>query len=108
MQPIPTKVRQRLSRDEFMDKCVSCGNSPVEWHHPIIYGGKQANFWYTISPLCTKCHRGNNGDIDLKAKVISKLIAIKRGITSGEIYKDMPKVDWYREKKNLENKLKML
>lgn len=108
MKQIPKSIRERLSKDTFMENCVACGKKPIEWHHPILYGGSQANFWYTIIPLCLACHRGNNGDIEPQAKYISKLLAIKRGMSSGEIYKDMPKVDWYMEKRNLENKLARL
>lgn len=106
MRPIPKNLRERLAKDRFMEKCVACGKVPVEWHHPIIYANKQANFWYTIIPLCTDCHRGQNGEPTQYARCISELVAIKRGMA--EIYKDMPRVDWYQRKRNLENKLKTL
>ena len=104
MNPIPKKIRERLSKDPFMEKCIACGKTPVEWNHAIIYAGKQSNNWYAIVPLCTSCHRGNNGDIMPYAKYLSELIAIKRGMS--EIYKDMPRIDWFRRKQYLEDKLK--
>jgi len=56
---------------------------------------------FAIQPLCTKCHRGNNGDIDKKAKIKAELLAITQGMEI--LQTKYPKVDWYQRKKYLEH-----
>lgn len=108
MRPIPLKIRERLSKDKAMERCLvyNCGRTPVQWHHPLIYSGKQVNKWYSIAPLCEKCHMGNFGSITPVAKCLSELWCIKRGWE--EIHTDLPKFNWKQRKIFLENKLKSL
>lgn len=62
MRPIPLKIRQQLSDDLFMKKCCLCGSTGVkiDFHHNLIYQGRQQNDHKSILPLCEPCHRNAN------------------------------------------------
>ncbi len=55
MTKIPPELREELSNDPFYLKCcipsVAC-NGRVEWHHNLIYAGKQVNEKFCILPVC--------------------------------------------------------
>lgn len=57
MRLISMKQRQEMNIDPFMKASCLSGGSPVEWHHNMIYGGKQSNEWWTILPLTKEEHR---------------------------------------------------
>ena len=41
MRPIPKKMREEISKDPFMKKCVYTGDTQnVSWEHCWIYAGK--------------------------------------------------------------------
>jgi len=88
-----------------MKKCVVCPSTQVEWNHALIYAGKQINEWYAIQPLCTSCHRGNNGTIHRKADLICKIKAIEMGLVALEI--KYPKRNWAQELKQYKHELKI-
>lgn len=59
--PIPPAIREELSNDPFMGRCLleflpPC-NGRIEWQHAMTYGGKRVNELYTILPLCQKHHK---------------------------------------------------
>ena len=58
MRPIPLEVKEQLSQDVFMKKCCLCGTDRlrVQWHHNLIYQGRQSDIPETILPLCSYCH----------------------------------------------------
>ena len=60
MRKIPEKIKLQLMKDKFMWNCCLCGISKAErkidWHHNLIYAGKQSNDPHSILPLCRKCH----------------------------------------------------
>lgn len=62
MRPIPLKIRQQLADDIFMKKCCLCGATGVkiDFHHNLIYQGRQQNDPKSILPLCELCHRSAN------------------------------------------------
>ena len=105
MRPIPPKIRNELSNDKFMEKCIysECNNSP-EWEHAIIYSGKQVNEIWSIIPCCKFHHRERGLD-----KTYNKYIAFKKLFDSNKEYvkeqlKKYPKNDWVQQYKYLMKK----
>lgn len=56
MRPIPKQLRDEIAQDPFMKKCCLCNSPKVQWHHNLIYQGRQSNNPNTILPLCPPCH----------------------------------------------------
>lgn len=59
--PIPKKIRDYLSQDPFMKRCVFVGGvdscmGRIEWHHAFSYAGKRQNPIWAIIPLCVLHH----------------------------------------------------
>ncbi len=105
MRPLGKKVKVDLEKDEFMKKCCYCGNQKsIEFNHALIYGGRQMDEAYAITPLCSDCHRGDNGTIKKEIRDYCTLLAITRGLP--KILKKYPKRDWIWEKQWLEQKVK--
>jgi hypothetical protein len=78
MRPIPLKIRQQLSDDVFMKKCCLCGiGNNIQFHHNLIYQGRQQNDAKSILPLCETCHRSANKK-DVKEKLDK--IMFERGL----------------------------
>ena len=77
MRPIPEKVKEQLSNDTFMKKCCFCGTARlrIEWHHNLIYQGRQSDIPESILPLCSFCHAIAD-DSGVKEKL--DLIMLKR------------------------------
>jgi hypothetical protein len=59
VRKIPTKLRDDMSNDPYMKQCCFDGNhwGHVEWHHNLIYSGRQVNEAFCILPLCQLHHR---------------------------------------------------
>ncbi len=60
MRKIPQQLKDELASDPFMEKCClyllgGC-NGRIEWHHNLIYAGKQQNKRWCILPLCHEHH----------------------------------------------------
>jgi hypothetical protein len=47
-------------------------------HHPLIYSGRKIEEIFV--PLCTECHRGNNGTIWQTVREFSEMIAIGKNL----------------------------
>ena len=58
MRKIPPKLRDEMSKDSYYKKCCIT-NLPgnIEWHHNLIFGGKQVNEKFCILPLNKEIHR---------------------------------------------------
>lgn len=69
MNPIPLKIRNFLSKDPEMKRCLindqDC-QGRVEWDHLFEYAGRQINEWWAIAPLCWFHHRGGGRTSDIK------------------------------------------
>lgn len=98
MRAIPSTIRKVL-KSKF---CFICGRRQVEWHHALIYAGRQINEPYAIVPLCVKCHRGNNGTIYHDVKEKCELETIKNGLQDLKI--KYPKFDWTKRLQFLTNR----
>lgn len=57
MRPIPKKLREELSNDPYYKKCCITGLGDVEWHHNLIFAGRQVNQKFCILPLNKEVHR---------------------------------------------------
>ena len=53
---MPIKLRNDLSAKKFYQRCCVCGVIGVQWHHNLIYAGRQENEEFCILPLCPVCH----------------------------------------------------
>jgi len=103
MRAIPLKLREALAKSPRMQKCLVCGLAGPEWNHALQYSGRQINEWYAIQPLCTRCHRGNNGTINRKADLLCKIQAIESGIV--DLMVKYPKNNWEQDLKNYKYQL---
>lgn len=103
MRPLSSTIRAKIDKDPFFLKCCFCGLKRQEVNHALIYSGRQIEDYYALTPLCTHCHRGNNGTIWPEVKVHCELMAIVRG--GKELLAKYPKYDWAQRKIFLERSL---
>ena len=83
MRPIPSKLRQEISQDNFMKKCCLCYNQFPEWHHAIIFQGKQLNEKWAIVPACKWCHKNRLEELEyvaLERATDEELQRISKGV----------------------------
>lgn len=61
MRKIEPKLVKELEADPFYKQCCITGLShkavKIDWHHNLIYGGKQVNAKFCILPLADFVHR---------------------------------------------------
>lgn len=60
MRKISSKTKQILLSGNKMNRCCLEGTDcqgKIEWHHNLIYAGKQSDISETILPLCHFHHR---------------------------------------------------
>lgn len=73
MNNIPLHVKEQLKKDPFMQRCAleddDCAYEPghrkIEWHHVIIFAGKQVQECWAIVGACSGYHHkfANRKDI---------------------------------------------
>lgn len=58
MRKIPPKLREEMSNDPFYSKCCMTGwtHQKIEWHHNLIFAGRQVNEKFCILPLSKSMH----------------------------------------------------
>lgn len=60
MRPIPKEMRDEMAEDPYMKKCCMVGigtcDGKIEWHHNLIFAGRQVNEPWCIMPLCKTHH----------------------------------------------------
>jgi len=56
VRTIPEELKEEMVGDKFYKKCCLCGNEPVQWHHNLIFAGRQVNEKECILPVCERCH----------------------------------------------------
>ena len=60
MRAIPPTLREELVNDPFMKKCVlaytGMCEGGIQWHHNLIYAGRQQNYKFCILPVCHGHH----------------------------------------------------
>lgn len=63
MRPISQKTRQILDNDPRMKRCALARKIPhtcsqkLDWHHALIYAGRQSDIPNTIIAICSEIHR---------------------------------------------------
>ena len=58
MRKIPTKLREDMANDPFYERCCITGrkDEKIDWHHNLIFAGRQINEKWCILPLITSVH----------------------------------------------------
>lgn len=60
MRPIPLALRFEMESDPFYKKCCITGqlatSTKIDWHHNLIYAGRQVNEKWCILPLARAVH----------------------------------------------------
>lgn len=61
MNNIPPKLKAEMAADPYYKKCCISGrlatNTKIEWHHNLIFAGKQVQEKWCILPLAEDIHR---------------------------------------------------
>lgn len=58
MRPIPPSLRKEMEADLFYKKCCISGSTSekIDWHHNLIFAGRQVNEKFCILPLAKSIH----------------------------------------------------
>ena len=58
MRPIPKKLREEMASDPFYKRCCITNHvlGKIEWHHHLIFAGKQVNEKWCILPISKFVH----------------------------------------------------
>lgn len=60
MRKIPAGLRAEMERDPFYKRCAVSGKPgtmvKIDWHHNLIFAGKQVNEKWCIIPLAKEIH----------------------------------------------------
>ncbi len=58
MRKIPDELREGMAQDPYYSKCAIKGftNEKIEWHHNLIFAGRQVNEKWCIIPLSKSVH----------------------------------------------------
>ncbi len=103
MRPIPPKLRSLLEAMPRMRMCELHYNKfgpcegRIEWHHTIIYQGRQLSEMFAILGVCTRHHNMVNSDRKVKEELERRSLEI----ATGEELSKYPKVDWAQRIKYL-------
>ena len=97
MRKIPLPLRAEMANDPFYKKCCITGptNEKIDYHHNLIYAGKQVNEVWCILPLAESIHR----DI-VKYKEICNWIMCNRA-NDADLLKYSKAVDYIKMRNNL-------
>lgn len=90
---IPQKTKDELKIDPRMKRCAVCGTTvQIEWHHALIYAGRQIQEAFAIHGLCMRQHRDTNGSLDPYSRDFCEFLSIQKGL---EVLKaKYPKSNW--------------
>lgn len=94
MRKIPPALREEMSNDPFYKKCCLGGDGKIEWHHNLIYAGRQVNEKWCILPLSEGLHR-----IADRKDIKEQLDTIMINRATPEDLAKYPKVNWEQKKK---------
>ena len=100
MRPIPDKLKQEIVADKFYKKCCLCGCRQVQWHHNLIFAGRQVNEKECILPVCEVCH---NKARNMEVREQLDLIMLTR-MSPEQMKKYSKAVDLFQRYKYLTNK----
>jgi hypothetical protein len=59
MRPIPPKLKKEMASDPYYEQCCISRRrtEKIDWHHNLIYAGRQVNEKWCILPLATSIHK---------------------------------------------------
>lgn len=72
MNNIPKKLRKEMAADPYYKVCAVTGEKgtrgdPIQWHHNLIFGGKQVQEKFCILPIKRSIHaQANNKAVRAK------------------------------------------
>jgi hypothetical protein len=99
MNQIPKKLRDEMEADPFYTKCcitgVPAGIAKIDWHHNLIFAGKQVQEKFAILPLTKEVH-----DNIVKYKERCNWIMVNK-MSEAELDKYSKVFNWRREKERL-------
>lgn len=100
MRPIPKKLKEEMAADPFYKRCCVTGSvgSKIDWHHNLIFSGRQVNEKWAILPLSKHIH-----DNVWKYRDILDWIMLNRA-TDDQLKKYSKAVDLVKRKKQLNEK----
>lgn len=96
MRPIPPKLREEMADDPFYKYCcmrdMDVGNCEgrTEWHHALIFAGRQINERFCILPLCSYHHK--NVEKPGIKELVTKLMLLRA--TDEELTKYSKAIDY--------------
>ena len=89
MRMIPLELLAEIIHDDFYQKCCLCNATEhINFHHHVIFGGRQLNEKFAIVPLCKSCH-----DTEKKRDINDKISWIVLNRASDEELKEYSKVE---------------
>jgi hypothetical protein len=95
MRKIPESLKTELLADEFMQKCclayTGICQGRIEWHHNLIYGGRQQNVSFAILPLCHGHHL--KADLKVIKPILDKIMTLRATPEELALY---PKRKWLK------------
>lgn len=105
MTRIPKKLREQLAVDMFYSRCCITGlpsqpGDRIEWHHNMIFAGKQVQERFAILPVLSSIHRRAN-EPDIKDKL--DWIMLSR-MTTTDLYMYGKGINWFNRLERLEDK----
>ena len=99
MAKIPEKLREEMSEDPFMKKCVFTGEEQnVSWEHCWIYARNQIQEKWAIVPL----RRDLNVNMQADVKEYCQWVSINRA--TDEDFRKYTRINWQQLKKYLNGK----
>jgi hypothetical protein len=102
MRKISEELKKDLASDPFYKKCCITGrsNGKIDWHHNLVWKGRQENEKFCILPLLKEIHdRVSDPEISDRLDWIMWSRATKEQI---DYYSKV--VDYHRRLKNLNDK----
>ena len=96
-RPISKKTLNTIKADSFYERCCISGRVPVQFHHNLIFGGRQVDEAWAILPLHQNIHALAN-----RVKVRERLdyIMLNRA-TDEELKRHSKVVDLIEKRKRL-------
>jgi len=102
MRKIPQKLKDEIADDPFYKRCCITGvlatETKVDWHHNLIFAGRQVSEKWCILPLAKEVH-----DNIVKYKELCDWIMLNRA-TDEELQKYSKAVDLLEKRKKLNKK----
>lgn len=104
MRPIPDRMRAEMQADPFYQRCCLTGKQAgvarIEWHHNLIFAGRQVNEKFCILPLCKTMHSKAN---NVQVRELLDWVMVNRA-TDEELQRFSKVINWVQRKKYLNGK----